>query len=136
MAKLTKFVNGQTISTDRRVKVIGKSIEDARDNKLDKYKSQDATINITSKQIESDPIADQNKQSSQENTATRSANTINQMVVTTVTNMTSKGRLVGVRKIRDFQRNDGKTYVVVYVWSEKDQATSEFIRNRMQGKSQ
>jgi hypothetical protein len=134
MAKLTKFVNGQTISTDRRVKVIGKSIEDARDNKLDKYKSQDGTINVTSKQIESDPIADQNKQSSQENTATRSANTINQMVVTTVTNMTSKGRLVGVRKIRDFQRNDGKTYVAVYVWSEKDQATSEFIRNRMQGK--
>lgn len=136
MAKLTKFVNGQTISTDRRVKVIGKSIEDARDNKLDKYKSQDGTINITSKQIESDPIADQNKQSSQENTATRSANTINQMVVTTVTNMSSKGRLVGVRKIRDFQRNDGKTYVAVYVWSEKDQATSEFIRNRMQGKPQ
>jgi hypothetical protein len=134
MAKLTKFVNGQTISTDRRVKVIGKSIEDARDNKLDKYKSQDGTINVTSKQIESDPIADQNKQSSQENTATRSADTINQMVVTTVTNMTSKGRLVGVRKIRDFQRNDGKTYVAVYVWSEKDQATSEFIRNRMQGK--
>jgi len=134
MAKLTKFVNGQTISTDRRVKVIGKSIEDARDNKLDKYKSQDGTINVTSKQIESDPIADQNKQSSQENTAARSANTINQMVVTTVTNMTSKGRLVGVRKIRDFQRNDGKTYVAVYVWSEKDQATSEFIRNRMQGK--
>jgi len=136
MAKLTKFVNGQTVSTDRRVKVIGKSIEDARDNKLDKYKSQDGTINVTSKQIESDPIADQNKQTSQENTATRSANTINQMVVTTVTNMTSKGRLVGVRKIRDFQRNDGKTYVAVYVWSEKDQATSEFIRNRMQGKSQ
>jgi hypothetical protein len=136
MAKLTKFVNGQTVSTDRRVKVIGKSIEDARDNKLDKYKSQDGTINVTSKQIESDPIADQNKQTSQENTANRSANTINQMVVTTVTSITSKGRLVGVRKIRDFQRNDGKTYVAVYVWSEKDQATSEFIRNRMQGKSQ
>ena len=52
----------------------------------------------------------------------------------TVTNLTSKGRLTGVRKIRDFRRNDGKTYVAVYVWSDKDQATSEYIRNRMQGK--
>jgi hypothetical protein len=26
---------------------------------------------------------------------------------------------------------DGKLYVAVYQWSEKDQATSEFIRGRM-----
>jgi len=134
MAKLIKFVNGQTVSTNRRVKVIGKSIEEASDNKLDKYKSQDGTINVTAKQIESDFSGDQNQQSSQETNAIRNAKAINQTVVTTVTNITSKGRLTGVRKIRDFQRNDGKTYVAVYVWSDKDQATSEYIRNRMQGK--
>ena len=134
MAKLTKFVNGQTVSTNRRVQVIGKSIEEARDNKLDKYKSQDGTINVTAKQIESDFAVDQNQQSSQETNAVRNARAINQTIVTTVTNITSKGRLTGVRKIRDFQRNDGKTYVAVYVWSDKDQATSEYIRNRMQGK--
>jgi hypothetical protein len=134
MAKLTKFVNGQTVSTNRRVKVIGKSIEEASDNKLDKYKSQDGTINVTAKQIESDFSGDQNQQSSQETNAVRNARTINQTIVTTVTNITSKGRLTGVRKIRDFQRNDGKTYVAVYAWSDKDQATSEYIRNRMQGK--
>ncbi len=134
MAKLTKFVNGQTISTNRRIQVIGKSIEEARDNKLDKYKSQDGTINVTAKQIESDLSGDQNQQSTQETDAVRNARAINQTIVTTVTNITSKGRLTGVRKIRDFQRNDGKTYVAVYVWSDKDQATSEYIRNRMQSK--
>jgi hypothetical protein len=134
MAKLTKFINGQTVSTNRRVKVIGKSIEEARDNKLEKYKSQDGTINVTAKQIESDFAGDQNQQSSQETNAIRNARAINQTIVTTVTDITSKGRLTGVRKIRDFQRNDGKTYVAVYVWSDKDQATSEYIRSRMQGK--
>ena len=52
MAKLTKFVNGKNVSTTRRVEVIGKSIEEAQDNKLNKYKSQDGTIVMTDKQIE------------------------------------------------------------------------------------
>jgi hypothetical protein len=134
MAKLTKFVNGQTVNTNRRVKVIGRSIEQAQDNKLDKYKSQDGTINVTDKQVDYEPYVDKNQQSSQDTSAMRNAKAINETIVTTVTNITSKGRLTGVRKIRDFQRNDGKTYVAVYVWSDKDQATSEYIRNRMQGK--
>jgi hypothetical protein len=136
MAKLTKFVNGKNVSTTRRVEVIGKSIEEAQDNKLNKYKSQDGTIVMTDKQIDSEHSVDKNQQSSQDSSAIRNAKAINETLVTTVTNITSKGRLTGVRKIRDFQRNDGKTYVAVYVWSDKDQATSEYIRNRMQGKSQ
>ena len=134
MAKLTKFVNGKNVSTARRVEVIGKSIEEAQDNKLNKYKSQDGTIVMTDKQIDSEHSVDKSQQSSQDSSATRNAKVINETLVTTVTNITSKGRLTGVRKIRDFQRNDGKTYVAVYVWSDKDQATSEYIRNRMQGK--
>jgi len=134
MAKLTKFVNGQTVSTNRRVQVIGKSIEEARDHKLDKYKSQDGTINVTAQQIESEFSGGQNQQSSKETNAARNAKAINETIVTTVTNITSKGRLTGVRKIRDYQLNEGKIYVALYVWSDKDQATSEYIRNRMQGK--
>jgi hypothetical protein len=134
MAKLTKFVNGQNVSTERRVKIIGKSIEEAKDSKLDQFKSQDGTINVTDKQIENNPLFDKAQQSSQDNSALRNAKAVNETIVTTVTNLTSKGRLTGVRKIRDFRRNDGKTYVAVYVWSDKDQATSEYIRNRMQGK--
>ena len=134
MAKLTKFVNGQNVSTERRVKIIGKSIEEAKDSKLDQFKSQDGTINVTDKQIENNPLFDKAQQSSQDNSALRNARAVNETIVTTVTNLTSKGRLTGVRKIRDFRRNDGKTYVAVYVWSDKDQAASEYIRNRMQGK--
>ncbi len=134
MAKLTKFINGQNVTTERRIRVIGRSIEDARDNKLDKFKSQDGTITLTDKQIESLPSFDKNQQSSQDTSAFRSAKVVNETVITTITNITSKGRLTGVRKIRDFQRNDGKVYVAVYVWSEKDQAASDYIRNRMQGK--
>ena len=136
MAKLTKFVNGKNVSTERRVKVIGKSIEEAQDNKLDKFKSQDGTINVTDKQIDYEPYVDKNQQSSQDASAQRNAKAINETIVTTITSITSKGRLTGVRKIRDFQRNDGKTYVAVYVWSDRDQATSEYIRNRMLGKPQ
>lgn len=134
MAKLTKFVNGQNVSTERRIKIIGKSIEDARDSKLDKFKSQDGTINVTDKQIEYEPMVEKSQQSSQDNSTLRNAKAINETIVTTITSITSKGRLTGVRKIRDIQRNEGRVYVAVYVWSDKDQATSDFIRNRMQGK--
>jgi len=134
MAKLTKFVNGQNVSTERRVRIIGKSIEDTQNNKLDKFKNQDGTISITDKQVEYEPFVDRNQQTSQDSSSQRSAKAINETIVTTVTNITSKGRLTGVRKIRDFQRNDGKFYVAVYVWSDKDQAASEYIKNRMQNK--
>ena len=134
MAKLTKFVNGQNVSTERRVRIIGKSIEDTQNNKLDKFKNQDGTISITDKQVEYEPFVDRNQQTSQDSSSQRSAKAINETIVTTVTNITSKGRLTGVRKIRDFQRNDGKVYVAVYVWSEKDQAASEYIKKRMQNK--
>ena len=91
---------------------------------------------MTDKQIDYEHFVDKNQQSSQDSSAIRNAKAINETIVTTVTNITSKGRLTGVRKIRDFQRNDGKVYVAVYVWSDKDQATSEYIRNRMQGNPQ
>ena len=134
MAKLTKFVNGQNVSTERRVRIIGKSIEDTQNNKLDKFKNQDGTISITDKQVEYEPFVDRNQQTSQDSSSQRNAKAINETIVTTVTSITSKGRLTGVRKIRDFQRNDGKVYVAVYVWSEKDQAASEYIKKRMQNK--
>ena len=134
MAKLTKFVNGQNVSTERRVRIIGKSIEDTQNNKLDKFKNQDCNISITDKQVEYEPFVDRNQQTSQDSSSQRNAKAINETIVTTVTSITSKGRLTGVRKIRDFQRNDGKVYVAVYVWSEKDQAASEYIKKRMQNK--
>jgi len=57
---------------------------------------------------------------------------VNESTVSAITNITAKGRLVGVRKIRDYQRDDGKTYVAVYQWSEKDNAAADAARKRMQ----
>jgi hypothetical protein len=135
MAKLTKFVNGQNVTTERRIKVIGKSIEETQNNKLDKFKNQDGTINVTDKQMEYEPFVDRNQQSIQDSLSQRNAKAVNETIITTITNITSKGRLTGVRKIRDYQQNDGKIYVAVYVWSDKDQATSDYIRKKMQGKN-
>ena len=135
MAKLTKFVYGKDASTSRRVKVIGRSIEAAKDNKLTAYSNKEGDIEITDKQIEGLPlIGGANTKTDASSTAERQATALNTFIVTTITDITSKGRLVGVRKVKDFQRNDGKVYVAVYVWSEKNQVASEYIKNRMQKK--
>ena len=135
MAKLTKFVYGKDVATSRRVQVIGRSLEAAKDNKLTAYSNKEGDIEITDKQIEGlPPIGGSSAKTDASSTAERQATALNATIVTTITDITSKGRLVGVRKVRDFQRNEGKVYVAVYVWSEKNQAASEYIKQRMQNK--
>jgi major membrane immunogen (membrane-anchored lipoprotein) len=126
MDKLVKFVHGQTVSTDRRVKIMAKSLDKARDNTLNRFKSNDDNLNFDSKELENSGSG-----SSSNNTSRRIADRVENTLVTTVTNITAKGRLTGVRKVRDSVVQDGKLYVAVYQWSEKDQATSEFVRGRM-----
>lgn len=133
MAKLTKFIYGTNVSTSRRVKVIGRSLEAAKDNRLTAYSNKEGDIEITDKQIEGLALSGgSNTKTDSSSTAERQATALNATIVTTITDITSKGRLVGVRKVRDFQRNDGKVYVAVYMWSEKNQASSEYLKNRMQ----
>jgi major membrane immunogen (membrane-anchored lipoprotein) len=126
MDKLVKFVHGQTVSTDRRVKIMAKSLDKARDNSLNRFKSNDDNLNFDSRELEN-----AGPENSTNNTSRRIADRVENTLVTTVTNITAKGRLTGVRKVRDSVVQDGKLYVAVYQWSEKDQATSEFIRGRM-----
>jgi hypothetical protein len=134
MAKLTKFIYGSAASTQRHVKIIGLSMDAAQDNDLGKFANKDGSINITDKEIEQLAISKKDKSTNNASSNLRNAQTINSTLVTTITSLTAQGRLVGVRKMRDFQRSDGKVYVAVYVWSEKDQAASEFIKKRMQTK--
>jgi major membrane immunogen (membrane-anchored lipoprotein) len=126
MDKLVKFVHGQTVSTDRRVKIMAKSLDKARDNTLNRFKSNDDNLNFDSKELENS-----GSENTSNNTSRRIADRVDNTLVTTVTNITAKGRLTGVRKVRDSVVQDGKMYVAVYQWSEKDQATSEFVRGRM-----
>lgn len=126
MDKLVKFVHGQTVNTDRRVKIMAKSLDKARDNTLNRFKSNDDNLNFDSKELENS-----GSENTSNNTSRRIADRVENTLVTTVTTITAKGRLTGVRKVRDSVVQDGKLYVAVYQWSEKDQATSEFIRGRM-----
>jgi hypothetical protein len=126
MDKLVKFVHGKTVSTDRRVKIMAKSLDKARDNTLNRFKSNDDNLNFDSRELEN-----AGSENTSNNTSRRIADRVENTLVNTVTTITAKGRLTGVRKIRDSVVQDGKLYVAVYQWSEKDQATSEFIRGRM-----
>ena len=126
MDKLVKFVHGQTVSTDRRVKIMAKSLDKARDNTLNRFKSNDDNLNFDSRELEN-----AGSENTSNNASRRIADRVENTLVNTVTTITAKGRLTGVRKVRDSVVQDGKMYVAVYQWSEKDQATSEFVRGRM-----
>jgi hypothetical protein len=123
--KLIKFINGESVTTERRVKIIGKALEKAQDNTLNKFKTADGTINFTEAELGQDAGG------TSDNTSRRVAERVDNTVVTAVTTITAKGRLTGVRKIREGVRDDGRFYTATFQWSEKDQSTAEFIRNRM-----
>ena len=133
MDKLVKFVHGKDVSSQRRVKVISRSIERAADNTLNKFQSTDSTVAFKASDLESDePTAGNDGElTTKTNTAKRNASVVDQTLINTVTNITARGRITGVRKTRDMKMDEGKTYVAVYEWSENQQATAEFIRDRM-----
>ena len=48
-----------------------------------------------------------------------------------MTEIRSSGFLIGVRKISDAVKDDGKVYTAVYQWSEADVATATSVRATM-----
>jgi hypothetical protein len=132
LAKLVKFAYGSSVDTQRRVNIIGKSISSAQDI-IHSSKPNSAQISFTDKELETDTSP--KKDEKQEN-AVREAKAVNEATVSTITTITAKGRLVGVRKIKDFQRDDGKTYVAVYQWSEKGTDAADSARKRMLKRSE
>ena len=123
--KLIKFIHGESVSTERRIKIIGKALEKAQDNTLNKFKTADGTVSFTEAELSQDASG------TSDNTSRRVAERVDNTVVTAVTTITAKGRLTGVRKIREGVRDDGRFYTATFQWSEKDQSTAEFIRSRM-----
>lgn len=129
-AKLVKFVHGESVSTSKRVQIIAKSIDRARDSTANKFKSTEEPVEFKAEDLESSN-SNTVESRSQDNVSRRVAGRMETTLVNSITNITSKGRLTGLRKVSDHVIDDGKIYVAVYQWSEKDQATSEFIRGRM-----
>jgi len=131
MDKLVKFVHGQTVSSERRVKIMTKTLDRARDNTLNRFKTTDGTMAFNAADVENSMPGGSGEESSRDNTSRRVADRVENTLVNTVNTITARGRLTGVRKIGDQIQGDGKIYVAIYQWSEKDQATSEFIRGKM-----
>ena len=131
MDKLVKFVHGKNVSSSRRVQVIANVLDHARDNTLNTFKTADGSIALTDKQADALPPDTGIDREQRENTALRIAERMDRTIVNTVNTITSSGRLTAVYKVRDSVSSDGKTYFAVYTWSEKDQKTAEYIRNRM-----
>lgn len=132
--KLVRFVHGETVSTERRKRIVARAIDRARDNTVNRFQTNDQTLNFSAAELENDSATVPNvagDERSQNNTSRRVADRVENTLTEAVTSITAKGRLTGVRKIGDRVLDDGRTYVAIFQWSEKDQATAEFIRNRM-----
>ena len=129
--KLVKFVYGNEISTTRKVNIIGKAIENAEDASANNTSNGDV-ITTESKDLENQ--LKEQPLNSNSTSAKRAAKIITETVTETFTTMKSQGKLVGVRKSNDYVKDNGKTYVAIYTWSEKDQAISESMRKRFQTK--
>jgi F0F1-type ATP synthase delta subunit len=130
MDKLVKFVHGQSVSSNKKVEIISKAIDMARDENLNASQSADGSVALTEKQVQftSLPAA---PSSSKDAKNKRIAETVDQTMLNTVNTMSSQGRLTAVRKVRDELSGDGKIYVAVYQWSKQDQASASYVRSLM-----
>jgi hypothetical protein len=126
--KLVKFIYGEDVDSNRTTRIIAKSIDKARDNAVNQLQSDLGTeISMTDKQLEDNAEPSPQDQ----NTSRRIATTVNQVIANSVTNVSSTGRLTGLRKVHDELRESGKIYAATYRWTEKDLKTATQIRNLM-----
>ena len=133
MDKLVKFVHGKNVTTDRRVKIISRALDHASDITSNKFKSMDGSIVTDSKELEAEELAKSNngEETQKDNTARRNARIVDETTVNTIQTITSSGRLVGVIKVGDGTKDDGKLYLAHYMWSKQTMATSREVRNEM-----
>ena len=138
--KLVKFIYGEDVDSDRRVKIIAKAIDRATDNAVNKINSDFDTITQT---VDTELLAeiDQEQNNStgsqaaaNDNTSRRIAAKVETTVSTAITTITSGGRLTGIRKISDEVRDNGRIYAATYRWTRKDQAAAQELRGIMSGK--
>jgi hypothetical protein len=107
---------------------MARAIERSKDNALNEFKSQNGRLTVIG---EDEFSGGRENQEQKSNTATRVASILNETLTNTVDSITSKGRLTGVHKIKEFSKGDGKLYVAVYEWSVENQQAADQIRNMM-----
>ena len=124
-AKLVKFVHGEQVNSNKYVRILTKSMEKAQEKATD-YRG--TAVNTTDKEFES---GNDGAGQDEDNVTRQMALRLNATITNNVTTIVAGGRLTGVRKVRDEFKKDGAIYVAVYSWSERDQKTSEQVRNLM-----
>ncbi len=145
LAKLTKYIYGKDVSTSQRVQIIGKSMERFNDNLIKSVYKGDEVPTFSDKQIEDEigkerkvnlnlPNANNDLKNQDLTRYQREAKVVNDTTIDTITKISSAGKLQGVRKVRDYVKDNGKTYVAVYIWSDQDIETINYIRQKMQTK--
>jgi len=141
MDKLVKFIHGQTATSRRRNEIITNTLDRARDNTLNQFRTVDGTANFDARRVmdeldsgraqDTAAGAPSREGKEQSNTSRRIADRIEKGLVEATTTITAQGHLTGVRKIRDRVVQDGRVYVAIYQWSPKDQAAAESVRRQM-----
>jgi hypothetical protein len=141
MSKLVKFIHGKNVTSNRSIKLIGKTLENSRDNMANNFKSRAGTLakaddtSKTSSDATSETPIDlsdsDGRLDEKSSEMKRKASVVNETMVNEIVNITSSGHLTGVRKIGDRIKDDGKLYIAIYQWSIKDQETSDMVRKMM-----
>lgn len=136
--KLIKFLRGESVTTERKTKIIYKSLERAQDNTLNKFRTLDGTVNTVAEDLEKEEskanIKPSDDENSRSNTALRKASINAAQEVTSNITVTSSGRLTAVYKEKSGVIDDGKTYSAVYVWTPKAQSAARQITDIMDRK--
>lgn len=136
--RLVKYLYEEKVDTQRSIEVTTKTLDKARDNALNQIEngmSAPSLVEFDAEEVEAEVDSEINHakqpRNTDDNTSRRVAERVEQTKVSALTKITSGGTLRGMRKIGGEFRQDGKVYVAVYRWSEKDQNTANEIRSKM-----
>ena len=134
--RLVKYLYDESVTTDRSVEVITRTLDKARDNALNQIENglaPSAVVEFDQEDVEADVADTTPVETNSNNTSRRVAERIEETKINTLTRITSGGNLRGMRKVGSQIRDNGRVYVAVYQWSEKDQVTANTIRSKMFG---
>jgi hypothetical protein len=126
---LNDFINKETIRSTTSVRMISQNLEQARDNKTNKFASNKSGDELVA--LDEEQAGKTSETNTQENTAVRNdALKIASRVSTTITTQ-NKGILGGLYLVEGTVINDGKNVQVVYRWDRKSNANRAQLRNLM-----
>jgi len=129
---LNDFNNRETITTSKSVTMISKNLEQARDNKTNKFATNKNRDEVSAVATDEEVTAkDEGELNREENTAVRNdALRIASQVRTTIT-VNNRGILGGLYLVEGEVINNGKNVRVVYRWDRKSEAARSVLRGLM-----